>query len=168
MAATTTTTQSRSKKRGHGEGLVRLRADGRWEARVTLPSGKQKSLYGRTRRDVQHKLTAALRDVQQGILLPTGRQTVAQFLSRWLEDWAKSSVRPSTFDSYEALVRVHLIPSIGRIPLTNLTAEHVQQMLNEKQRAGVSARRRQMIHAVLRQRPQPCAQAAACRAQRGS
>lgn len=45
------------KRRGHGEGTVRQRkSDGMWEARVTLPGGKRKSLYGRTRRDAIEKL----------------------------------------------------------------------------------------------------------------
>src|SRR5215203_227790 len=90
----------RPKKRGHGEGLIRHRSDGRWEARITLPSGKPKSLYGKTRREVQGKMQAALRDTQQGRPLPSGRETVGHFLTRWLEDWARASVRPSTFASY--------------------------------------------------------------------
>jgi hypothetical protein len=37
--------QARRKKRGHGDGGIHQRADGRWEARLDLPNGKRKSYY---------------------------------------------------------------------------------------------------------------------------
>src|SRR5215218_4044762 len=138
------------RNRGHGAGTIKQRADGRWEAQLSLPGGKPKSVYGRTRREVQDKLTAALRDVQQGLPLPDGRTTVRQFLARWLEDSARPGIRPSTFASYETLVRVHIVPAIGGVALAALTPQHVQRFLNDKLRAGVSPRRVQMVRAVLR------------------
>ena len=49
-------------KKGNGEGSIRKRKDGKWEARYTVgynENGKQvqKSLYGKTRQEVQKKLT---------------------------------------------------------------------------------------------------------------
>ena len=49
------------KRRGHGEGSIKQRADGLWEARVSLEGGKRKSFYGKSRREAQDKLRAALR-----------------------------------------------------------------------------------------------------------
>jgi len=138
------------RNRGHGAGTIKQRADGRWEAQLSLPGGKRKSVYGRTRREVQDKLTAALRDVQQGLPLPDGRTTVRQFLARWLEDSARPGIRPSTFASYETLIRVHIAPALGGVALAALTPQHVQRFLNEKLQAGVSPRRVQMMRAVLR------------------
>jgi integrase len=47
-------------RRGHGEGSIRKRADGRWEATIDLgfDDGKRKrlSVYARTRREVVDKL----------------------------------------------------------------------------------------------------------------
>src|SRR5688500_17206959 len=63
------------RKRGAGDGNYRLRPDGRWEVRFTLPSGKSKSLYGKTRQDVQQKHRAALRDLDNGLDLSAGPQT---------------------------------------------------------------------------------------------
>ena len=52
-----------SKRRGNGEGSIRKRKDGRWEARITLgyhETGKVKVkyLYGKTRRECAAKLNA--------------------------------------------------------------------------------------------------------------
>ncbi len=39
------------------------------------------------------------------------RQTVGQFLQRWLEDSVRPGLRPKTYVTYEMYVRVHLIPA---------------------------------------------------------
>ena len=60
-----------AKRRGHGEGSIYLRPDGRWCAYVTVGQvkGKQKRkyIYGKTRKDVAEKLKAVLRDQQLGV-----------------------------------------------------------------------------------------------------
>ena len=47
------------KRRGNGEGSISKRSDGRWHARVSLPDGKRKHFYGRTRDEVRKKLDKA-------------------------------------------------------------------------------------------------------------
>src|SRR5262245_16893342 len=55
------------RKRGNNEGSIYLREDGRWCAQLTLPSGKRKYLYGKTRRQVSEKMTALLKTAQDGL-----------------------------------------------------------------------------------------------------
>ena len=106
-------------KRGQNEGSIYKRRDGRWTAAVSLgyKDGKRwrKTFYGKTRREVQEKLSKALRAQQQGLPVAPERQTVGQFLERWLSDSVKPSVRPLTYDRYEQLVRLHISPALGRI-----------------------------------------------------
>lgn len=140
----------KQKRRGHNEGSIRQRSDGKWEARLSLPNGKRKSLYAKTRREAQDKLKAALRDLDNGLDLSIRRQTVGQFLDRWLEDVVKPSTRHSTHHSYALMVRLHLKPEIGHIALTELTPQHVQAMMRKKSASGLSPRTVQYIRAVLR------------------
>ncbi|MDQ3694357.1 MAG: site-specific integrase [Chloroflexota bacterium] len=139
-----------TKRRGHGEGSIKQRADGLWEARVSLESGKRKSFYGKTRREAQDKLRAALRDIDAGLDLSAGRQTVGQFLDRWLADVVKPTVRPKTHQSYAQLVRLYLKPAIGHHQLGKLSPQHVQAMMSAKTAAGLSPRTVQYLRAVLR------------------
>jgi integrase len=78
-----------AKRRGRGEGAITLRPDGRWVGRVDLGwrDGKRqrKAVYGRTRKAVAAKLPKLLQAAQDGAVMPDERQTVAQFLDRWLE-----------------------------------------------------------------------------------
>lgn len=142
------------KRRGQNEGSIYRRKDGRWLAVVNLGwrDGRRwrKSFYGETRREVQEKLTAALRSQQLGLPIPGERQTVGQFLEKWLTDSVKSKVRPRTYESYSELIRVHIAPAIGKRPLVKLNPQDVQGFLNLKMRSGLSARTVQYLHAVLR------------------
>lgn len=141
-------------KRGDGEGTIRQRKDGLWEAAYSYrdASGnlKRRSLYAKTQREVAEKLRAALRALDQGETVNTDRQTVAQFLDRWLEDVAKPAVRPKTYHSYAQLVRLHLAPGLGKHQLSKLAPQHVQAFMNAKLTAGLSPRTVQYLRAVLR------------------
>ena len=144
-----------SRRRGHNEGSIYLRSDGRWHARLHLgyEGGRRirKSYYGATRREVQEKLTAGMRNLQLGTPpLADERESLSRFLDRWLVDTVEPSVRPSTYRSYEMLVRLHVQPSIGRVPLSKVSPQHVQRMLNEARAGGLSARSVHHVRAVLR------------------
>ncbi|HEV2066460.1 MAG TPA: site-specific integrase [Thermomicrobiales bacterium] len=137
-------------RRGHHEGTIRQRPDGTWEVRLSLAGGRRKSLYAKTRREVQDKLRATQRDLDVGVDVGARQQTVGQFLTRWLEDTARPTIRPSTYASYAGHVHHHLIPALGHYPLAKLTPQHVQKLLNDKQQAGLSPRTVAYMRAVLR------------------
>jgi integrase len=123
-------------------------------ARVDLgwQNGKRqsKAIYGRTRRAVAAKLPDALKAAEQGTLTGDERQTVAQFLTRWLTDVARSRVRPLTFRSYENAVSRYIVPHLGPRRLAQLVPEQVQAWLSSLDRDGVSAARRAYVRVILR------------------
>ena len=142
-------------RRGPHEGSIYQRADGLWVGAVHLGyrDGKRrrKVVYGRTRRAVQEELVAIQRSLQQGLPVPAERQTVAQFLDRWLVHAVRPCVRPRTLQSYRQIVELHLAPGLGRLQLATLSPDDVQAFLNEKHAAGLSPRTVQYLRAVLRQ-----------------
>lgn len=113
--------------RGHGEGSIYQRQDGRWCASITLENRKRKYIYGKTRREVQEQLKIALREQQQGMLITTPQQSLEQFLSQWLASH-KAIVRIRTYERYEQFVRIHLVPEIGHIQLQKLTAIQINNL----------------------------------------
>lgn len=138
------------RKRGHGEGTIYQRPDGLWSAQVSLPDGKRKTVYAKTRKEVQDKLTATLSDVRQGLPVPTRQTTVGQFLDTWLTEVIKPRLRWTTYRSYEQNVRNHITPVLGKVKLADLAAPQIQSFLNTKQTAGLSPRSVQYIHDILR------------------
>ena len=147
-------------RRGHGEGSIYQReSDGKWCCVVDLGyvngKRKRKVIYGTTRKEVAEKLKVALRDLQQGLPVATERQTVAQFLTRWLADVIKPNKAPKTYRSYEQNTRLYLIPAFGRYQLGQLQPQQVQALLNEKRAAGMAVdtvtRMRDVLRCALNQ-----------------
>src|SRR6185437_4321156 len=104
---------ARTTRRGHGDGTIYQRSDGRWAASISLEGRKRKTFYGKTRKEVQEQLKKALHQQQQGTLVTAPQQKVGDFLVQWLEDVHKYTVRPRTYERYESLLRLHIVPGIG-------------------------------------------------------
>ena len=142
------------RKRGQNEGSIYRMKDGRWRAAVSVgwKDGKRvrKVLTGKTRRDVSERLTALLRSQQLGLPVAPEKQTVGQFLQRWLTECAKPKVRPLTYSSYSWIVNHHLVPCLGGIRLDRLAPERVQAFLNDRLAANYTPRTVQHILATLR------------------
>lgn len=67
--------------------------------------------------------------------------SVGDWLNEWLEKFIKPSVRVKTYERYRCSVDNHIIPYIGTVGLERLTAEDVQNMMNELQKTkGLAAR----------------------------
>ena len=106
-----------ARKRGNGEGSITRRKDGLYMARYTVETAigaKRKTVYAKTRKEVSEKLTAAMAEASKGITADGGPKTVGAFLTSWLENSVRGSIRKSTYDRNESLCRVHLIPALGR------------------------------------------------------
>lgn len=137
-------------RRGRGEGTIRYReSDGRWEASVTLGT-QRKSFYAKTRREVTEKLREAQREWEQHQFIGESRQTVEQYLASWLEA-KRPSLKASTFAVYAGRVRVHINPVIGRVKLSALTAQHVQQVMTVCQSKGLSGKTANEVYSELHQ-----------------
>ena len=107
-------------------------------------------MYGKTRAEVKVKLAALQAELSRG-RLPAGRNpTVAEFLRSWLETSVKPRLRPLTYASYRVNVEKHLVPTLGRYRLDQLTPLHVQEMMNERLATGLSTKSVAYIHQVLR------------------
>ncbi|TAK36118.1 MAG: site-specific integrase [Chloroflexota bacterium] len=135
-------------RRGHGEGSIWKRDDGRWTGAVTLAGRKRKYFYGKTRKEVQEQLKVALRDQQRGLLVAGPSQTLAQYLNGWLEDSARQTIRPSTYECYALGIR-RLAPHIGSLRLSALSPAHVQTCYSALLDSGLSRRSVELTHAVL-------------------
>lgn len=121
------------RRRGNGEGSITLQAgkDGapdRWVARLSLPDGRRKALYAKTRQEAARKLTKALRDRDTGLMsVGDDRQTVGQYAERWLE-MLRPAVKPRTLLRYSEDLRLHVLPTLGTVKLARLSAQHVQSL----------------------------------------
>ena len=86
-------------KRGNGEGSISRRKDGLYMARYTVQTAtgpKRMTLYGKTRREVDEKLTKAKADRDGGLVFDADNMKLGEYLERWLSD----SVRHGKSDHF--------------------------------------------------------------------
>jgi integrase len=141
-----------AKRRGNGEGTISRRKDGRWEARYTAqtPNGpKRKVLYGKTREDVAKKLTKAMADRDGGLVFDHENLRVEEYLDRWLKGSVRGNVKSITYESYERIIRVHVVPTLGRLKLDKLNPLHLQSLYRERLDSGLSTRTVQYVRVVV-------------------
>jgi integrase len=136
-------------RRGHGEGTIYQRKDGRYEASLRLGEGKRRSFYGKTRKEVRDKLNEALRAHESGRLSAGSRLTVSAYLDQWLEDRVKPTVRATTYASYARNVRL-IASYIGSVRLDALRHTHIQHAYLELGETKLSGYTTHQAHRVLR------------------
>jgi len=139
-------------RRGHGEGSIYQRSDGRWVGAVHLgwENGKRQRrvVYGKTQALARAELRKAQQQVDVGLPQPDGTLTVTDVVHRWLDVLA-GKVSLNTIDNYSTIARLHVLPTLGRIKLARLTPAEVQALLTSKQAEGYSASTVRRIRAVL-------------------
>ena len=118
----------------NGSGNICKRKDGRYELKVFVdtPDGRRKriSVYFSTWDDADAERTR-LKDLQRkGIPIDSTTSTVEQYMQYWLTEIAQPSVRETTFSSYELLVRLYVVPGLGKRRLRALQAQHIRTWLN--------------------------------------
>ena len=101
---------------------------------MTLPGtgGRRKRFYAATEEQAERQLAALAGAIATGEAIAPDAQAVGDYLAWWLEAVVKPSRRASTHRSYESLVRLHLRPTLGHLPLTGLTPQHVQAALHQR------------------------------------
>ena len=110
--------------------------------------------------DRKSDATAALAAIQSSTDLGTYIEPSRQRLDLYLENWLRaqaSQLRPSTLQSYEAAVKLHISPRIGDIRLQSVTATMLDVLYAEllsggrrDGRGGLSPHSVRNIHAVIR------------------
>jgi len=133
-----------ARKRNAGEGLIRRRKDGRWEARISLgwQNGRRvrRSFYGDSMAAVNGLLLTARADHAAGLPVKAENQTVGHFLQNWLHDAVAPSVRALTLEQYEQHTRLYLIPAFGETRLRKLSPSNIQRFIAERPGVGLSPR----------------------------
>ncbi len=114
----------------------------------TAEGRKRRTVYGKTREEVRHKLTKAMADRDGGLVYSGEGTKLGDYLASWLKG-SENTIRHSTFARYEQISRVHLRPALGSLKLRNVTPAHVRDLYRQKLDSGLSPRTVQYIHVTL-------------------
>ena len=114
-------------------GSIRRRGKGTYELTIDLgkdPDGRRLRKFVNvkgTRKEADRKLRELAAAVDSGVTIDLSKVTLAEFLERWMTDYVSTNTAPSTQDGYDFIVRCHLIPNLGNIPLKRLQPAHLQE-----------------------------------------
>ena len=130
-------------RREKGSGSVSQRKDGTWTARFTIgvnEHGKQKikAFYGKSEREVRRKLNDFKKEYYKNSSTSVQRSTVQQYMTRWLNENKKNSLKPKSFDRLEQTLTYQVLPKIGHLQVAALQSDDVQKMINDLKEEGKS------------------------------
>lgn len=144
----------KSGKRANGEGVLRERSDGRWEARVPTEidplTGKQKfkSFYGHTQTEAKAKRDEYLTAVRTGTYVEPKKVLFGDYMKKWLELFVQPKVKESTYSKYLFNMNNHVIPELGKIELQKIDVDTLQKFYNDKAK-GLSTSVIAILHQLI-------------------
>lgn len=144
-------------KRSNGEGSVRQRPNGTWEARLSYidpMTGKRRSssFYGATAEAAREELDNARDRLKAQAPVRDSSQPLADYIAHWLETALEASPRKeSTKTLYRNLANKHLSPGpLGTIPLSKLRKTHIDGLIVALRKRKLSDSTVRQVYTVLR------------------
>lgn len=107
---------------------VKQRPDGRWRARYRDEAGREHARHFPTKRDGQRWIDEVTAAVVTGQYVDpkAGKETVRAYGERWR---GMQDHRPGTAALYERVMRLHVYPVLGDLPLRSVRHSHVRAFL---------------------------------------
>lgn len=128
-----------AKRRANGEGSITKRKDGRWQASALIGWDAKKNqpkrvyFYGKTQAEVKRKLQDAIhKHEREGGYIEPSRLYFGEWLDIWYNEYAKTNLRPTTWDNYGRWINNHIKPELGGILLSELQPSQIQKFYNKK------------------------------------
>lgn len=129
------------KRRPQGDGMVRKRKDGRWEARIVIGHKNNgepmyKSYFGKTQKEALKRLHEGIDLYQDVDLTEDCKMTVSEWLHKWIDEYMIFTIRESTLQSYSTIIKWQVEPFIGNKQISTLTTADVQKLYNRVKKEG--------------------------------
>ena len=108
-----------------------------------------------TKKEAQIEAAKIIASTSNGEYVDGSKETVEGFVTRWLRDWATGNTSNKTYNRYEQLLRLHIVPSLGSKRIQRLHATDLQSTYAALQREkGLAARTvlhvHRCVHRMLR------------------
>ncbi|MFC8201235.1 tyrosine recombinase XerC [Streptomyces sp. NPDC057298] len=127
----------RAGRAGHGADTIYWdAAKNRYVGAVSLgyaPNGKRRrpKVYGKTKTEVRQKIRDLKKEVQSGVKAPAN-YTVTDAVNDWLDRGLKGRDKKGTIGKNRSMANKHLIPLIGKAKLKELSADDVDDWLDDR------------------------------------
>lgn len=117
---------------------MKKRADGRYPAKVKLPNGEIKYVYGRTKEELKENKNELLLQYSLGATNIDKKITVHEWAVKWWKVAKKGKTGPSSQETYVSCMDNYIIPYMGSMKLIEVRLIHVQELINKMGEKGLS------------------------------
>jgi integrase len=87
--------------------------------------------------------------MESGFYVEPSTMSVGDYLESWLRDHVRHTVTPRTFERYRTIVRLHLTPALGHLPLDRLHPMTIQELWARQLDTEISSTTVRKHHNVL-------------------
>ena len=132
-------------RRMKGEGSLYQTADKKWVYQYTV-EGKRKTTRFQRKSDAKAFMESVQAAAEQAVSILVQDKisqgvsakpvTVGEWMDHWLENYAKPTIKLSTYCSYEQYIRGHIKPHLGESYINTLRADDLQIFFNERSTNG--------------------------------
>ncbi len=137
-------------------GHIRKRGKNSFQICIELDKnefGERQRIYDTvrgTQKEAKKVMQRMLGEIETGTYVKPAKITVKKYLTTWLKG-KKPNISERTYESYEMIIRAHLIPELGRIDLSKLQPLTLEKYKTDKLESGLSNRTVQYHLSVLSQ-----------------
>lgn len=106
----------------------------------------------RTKREADEERIKQMNSLKTAAFVAPSRMSTAEYLECWLRDYVNGGkYKLRTKEAYELVVKMHLIPALGRIPIQELSAKDIEVYYSKcrNSKAPLSETTLQQHHAIL-------------------
>lgn len=96
---------------------------------IVLYDGTKKRIFARA--DSEKEALKKLSDMEAGQCVINEKVSLATWAEEWLETYLKPTVNGEAYTMYEAILRLHILPKLGNLPLAGLRPIQLQRCIND-------------------------------------
>ena len=116
---------------------------------------RQRSKSFKTKKEAEKALAEWLVEIERGTALEPTKLTTGDLLTQWFIGH-RTDLAPSSVALYETMLRRHILPGLGTVPLLKLTPQHLSAFYAEKRErgkvngtGGLSSRSVRILHNII-------------------
>ena len=139
------------------KGNIMKRGPDTWRLRYDTArqgEGKRRQLtetvHG-TKKDAERRLRELIHRAETGLDVPRTKETVTQYMDRWLSTYAATNTSPRTQQGYRGVIHRYVVPEIGGSSLQRLSTDQIQGLYGRMTDRGLSPRTVLQVHRILKE-----------------
>jgi len=134
-------------RRGHGDGGIDERGEGRWRLRWRAEGRRHTKTFHGSLTEARKELRRLLKSADDGQHVAPAATTIADYLRSWLD--TDTGISPKTRERYQQLAERQVIPHLGKIAMQKLRPSDVAGWHSTLLATGLAARTVGHAHRVL-------------------